>query len=53
MRAPSYKSIAIALLKNDMQLQSLGFAGQESEWYFELKRIHKIKHSAQRDIFYG
>lgn len=37
--APSYKAIAIAILKNDLQFTSLGFAPKESRWYSELKRI--------------
>lgn len=36
--APSYKAIAIALLKNDMQLTELGFQSPRSEWYGVLKR---------------
>lgn len=37
--APSYKAIAIAILKNDLQFISLGLAPAESRWYSELKRI--------------
>jgi predicted phosphoadenosine phosphosulfate sulfurtransferase len=37
--APSYKAIAIALLKNDMGLHSLGFSPIKSEWYSAIKRI--------------
>ena len=36
--APSYKAIAIALLKNDMQLRALGFCSKKSDWYGVLKR---------------
>lgn len=32
MRVPSYKAIAIALLKNDMTLKTLGFEGKYSVW---------------------
>ena len=39
MLAPSYKAIAIALLKNDLKLTSLGFTSPYSEWYGVLKRI--------------
>ena len=35
--APSYKAIAMAILRND--LQSLGFTAKVSAWYSELKRI--------------
>lgn len=37
--APSWKAIADALLRNDLQLLSLGFTGVESPWYGELKRV--------------
>lgn len=37
--APSYKAIAMAILRHDHGLQSLGFAAEESPWYRTLKRI--------------
>lgn len=37
--APSYKAIALAILKNDITLSSLGYSGTPSSWYGELKRI--------------
>lgn len=37
--APSYKAIAIAILKNDHAMQSLGFSPEKSYWYNELKRV--------------
>lgn len=37
--APSYKAIAIAILRNDHYLKSLGFSVPKSYWYSELKRI--------------
>lgn len=37
--APSYKAIAIAILKNDHGLESLGFVNKKSEWYNILKKI--------------
>ena len=37
--APSYRAIALAILRNDHALQSLGFAPEQSRWYMELKRI--------------
>ena len=37
--APSYKAIAIAILKNDLQFTSLGFPGKHSDWYSALKQI--------------
>lgn len=37
--APSYKSIALAILKNDMQMESLGFQPKKSNYYNILKKI--------------
>lgn len=36
--APSWKAIAVCLLKNDMHLTGLGFAGFHSEYYDAIKR---------------
>ena len=36
--APSYKSIAYAILKNDVNLLTLGFSPTASDWYSFLKR---------------
>jgi len=38
-KAPSYKAIAVAILKNDPSLRSLGFTPKVSVYYKELKRI--------------
>lgn len=37
--APSYKAICMALLKNDMNLESLGFTPKKSAWYSAIKRV--------------
>jgi predicted phosphoadenosine phosphosulfate sulfurtransferase len=37
--APSYKAICLALLRNDNQLQSLGFTTPVSPWYVAIKRV--------------
>lgn len=37
--APSYKAIAIAILSNDINLNSLGFSSPKSEYYSVLKKI--------------
>ena len=37
--APSYKAIAIAILKNDHHMTALGFAAPRSQWYGVLKGI--------------
>lgn len=36
-RVPSYKHIAMAILKNDMTLKTLGFSGKESKYFRILK----------------
>ena len=41
--APSYKQIAICILKNDLQFTGLGFTPKCSEWYGVLKRIEISK----------
>ena len=38
-KIPSYRMICKALLKNETNLESLGFARQQCELYGELKRI--------------
>lgn len=43
---PSYRRIAIAIMKNDYQLQSLGFNREPCSAYNELKRIE----ISQRDV---
>jgi len=50
LRAPSYKSIALAILRNDMQLKSLGFSGKESKYYEQLKQIKKEADSPQERL---
>jgi len=38
-KVPSYKRICIAILKNDMNLTSLGFEPKNSKYYSILKKI--------------
>lgn len=40
--APSYKAIAVAILRGDVGLQVLGFVNPASEWYGIIKR-HEIE----------
>jgi len=47
LRAPSYKAIAVAILKNDSRLRSLGFADEIPEVYWQVRRMG----DAQRDMF--
>ncbi len=37
--APSYKAIALAILRNDHNLTTLGFSAPKSDWYSAIKRI--------------
>ena len=37
--APSYKAIALAILKNDNNFESLGFTAPVSRWYSAIKRV--------------
>lgn len=46
-RAPSYKSIAIAILRNDHYLKSLGFVSKENETTQSLRR----QSSPQKELF--
>ena len=43
--APSWKAIAVAILSNDVTLQSLGFSGPRSEWYSLLKQAELSERS--------
>jgi len=38
-KIPSYKKIAIAILRNDSSLQSLGVVAKKSKYYHMLKKI--------------
>ena len=40
-RVPSYKMIAISILKNDMTLKGLGFDGKYTKYYKDLKDMKK------------
>ena len=50
-RAPSWKSVALALLNNDMKLYTIGFARSESQTSIELMRQKKEKESQQIKLF--
>lgn len=47
--APSYKAIALCLLKNDMHLEGLGFSAPSSSWYSYLKRIELKERGVLKD----
>lgn len=38
-KAPSYKQICLAILKNDYALKTLGFEPKKSKYYHALKKI--------------
>jgi predicted phosphoadenosine phosphosulfate sulfurtransferase len=42
-KVPSYRKICIAIMKNDIHLESLGFSKPKSRFYSELKRIELIE----------
>ena len=51
---PSYKRIAIAIMKNDVSLESLGFSRQPCEAYNNLKRIEiesRKKNNMEKENF--
>src|SRR5574343_634066 len=50
-RAPSYKALAMAILKNDLHLYSLGFQCDESDLVKELRLINSYKNNSQIDMF--
>lgn len=47
---PSYKRICIAIMKNDTQLEGLGFTRQPCALYSELKRIEISKRKGWKQI---
>lgn len=48
-KAPSYRMICKAILKNDVSLSSLGFTRQPSEAYSAIKRI-EIAARIKKDV---
>jgi predicted phosphoadenosine phosphosulfate sulfurtransferase len=49
-KVPSYKAVALAILNNDLQLLSLGFAPKESKWFSTLKKIEIEERSGQASL---
>ena len=47
-KVPSYKRIALAILKNDVSLKTLGFHPKVSRYYSELKRIEIEKRHSNK-----
>ena len=50
-RAPSYKAIAMAILRNDLNFYSLGFHEKESRYFRQLKDAKKRADSPQEEMF--
>lgn len=50
-RVPSYKAVAMAILRNDMILKSLGFEGKRSQYYEALRDERKKNLSSQMRLF--
>lgn len=49
--APSWKAVALALLKNDLHLTSLGFSVPTSKWYNAIKRVELACRDAKHVTF--
>jgi len=49
-RAPCYKQIAIAILRNDFVMKSIGFDGVPSEYYRQFKSEELRAKSQQRQL---
>jgi len=49
--APSYKAIAIAILKNDIYFHSLGFPATPTPWYYALKSVQFKDEKKQYELF--
>jgi predicted phosphoadenosine phosphosulfate sulfurtransferase len=47
---PSYRTIAFALLKNDMNLVSVGFSPKKSDWYSAIKRVEIAARPNQKPL---
>ena len=47
---PSYRKIAIAILKNDYPLKTLGFTAEVSKFYHAYKRIELQKRNPPKQL---
>lgn len=47
-KVPSYKRIVLAILRNDHQLESLGFTPKKSKYYHMLKKIEIEERNANK-----
>lgn len=51
MRAPSYKAIAMAILRNDHNLHSIGFSERKSETVNMLLQMDRKQKDKNYDLF--
>lgn len=52
-RAPSYKAIAMCILRNDLMLRAIGFSEEEGALAKHLREAKKRQESSQYDLFGG
>ena len=50
-RVPSWRAVAIAVLKNDHNLHSLGFRSDQTQLERELKQARQKKDNPQQELF--
>lgn len=48
--APSYRAIALAIIRNDVSFKSLGFDGPKSDWYSAIKGMEIRSRSAAKNL---
>lgn len=50
-RVPSWRAVALCILRNDHQLRALGFSGEESQLVADLRRAKRDDESPQLRMF--
>lgn len=50
-RAPSYRRICMAIMKNDVQLESLGYTREVCATYMSIKREELIQRGMESKIY--
>ena len=51
--APSYQAICLAILRNDMNMEALGYTPKKSKWYSAYKKVEieeRIRVKAIKDL---
>jgi predicted phosphoadenosine phosphosulfate sulfurtransferase len=51
MRVPSYKALAVSILKNDFNLLSVGFSRKETELSNELLEADRVENNPNMRLF--